>query len=403
MGARQSSARSIMSEKDESGSIRLTRRRAIAGLVTIGAAGAATGAGTTALMSDSASSQNNTIQSGEMDLSLGSNVSATVNVSDLMPGEGGKETFAITNTGDADGVVDLEVTNVRNSPSSPGAPSPNVRTFESQVAGYFDYNTHDNEVLLSDFGVDTARTEVDLSGSGVTVTIDLPTPLGTASSGDNFALAFDADNDGTADFQVTGSAGASELQYKEFDGSWGTSTNVSGTSGVTQSNPEPGKYVVGIGSGKLSSSTPFGFGGQVIYQGLDAVNGQGPSDGINDRVLLTPGFSFGPGFNGNASRYTTIDPTNERTLDDVLDFEIRLDSNVDAPELDNDDDGDLFVQGKPTRIEGITGGPHSLDQDETKQVEFIYRLPKNAGNVVANETVRADLALTLTQDQPTPE
>ena len=382
---------------------KLTRRRILGGLATAGAASAVTGVGTWALMDDSGSSNNNTIISGEMDLTLGANVSKTVDVDNLMPGEGGKETFAVGNDGDADGVLDLTVNNVRNNPSSPGVPSPNVRTFESQVTGYFDYATHDNEVLLSDFGVDNAVTEVDLTGSGVTVTIDLPAPLGAASGGDNFALAFDADNDGTADFQVTGSAGASELQYKEFNGGWGSSQNVSSTPGVTQSNPEPGKYVIGISSGKISSSSPFGFGGQVIYQGLDTVNGQGPSDGINDRVLLTPGFSFGPGFNGSANRYTTIDPANERTLDDVLDIELRLDTDVDSPELDNDDDGEPFVQGKPTRIEGVTGGSHNLNQNATKYVEVIYRLPKNAGNTVTNEVTKFDLDLTLTQAQPTPE
>jgi predicted ribosomally synthesized peptide with SipW-like signal peptide len=383
--------------------LELTRRRVLGSLGAVGVVGALTGAGTRALMNDSGSSNNNTVSAGEMSLTLGANVSKTVDVGNLMPGEGGKETFAVTNDGDADGVLDLTVANVRNTPSSPGAPSPNVRTFESQVTGYFDYATHDNEVLLSDFGVDNAVTEVDLSGSGVTVTIDLPAPLGAASSGDNFALAFDADNDGTADFQVTGSAGASELQYKEFNGSWGSSMDVSSVSGVTQSNPEPGTYVVGIGSGRISSTSPFGFGGQVVYQGLNNVNGQGPSDGINDRVLLTPGFSFGPGFNGSASRYTTIDPSNERTLDDVLDVELRLDTDVDSPELDADDDGDLFVQGKPDRIEGVTGGSHALDEGDTKQVEVIYRLPKNAGNVVANEVTKFDLDLLLTQTKPAPE
>jgi predicted ribosomally synthesized peptide with SipW-like signal peptide len=390
-----------MTDENDSGSIELTRRRALAGLATIGAASATAGAGTAALMSDSGSSDNNTVRAGEMTLTLGANVSKTVDIDDLMPGEGGKEVFAVTNDGDADGVLGLGVSNVRNDPSN--APSSNVRTFESQVTGYFDYGTHDNEVLLSEFGVDNAVTEIDLSGSGLAVTVDLPAPLGSASNGDNFALAFDSNNDGTADFQVTGSAGSSGLQYKEFDGTWGSSQAVSSTPGVTQSNPEPGKYVIGIGSSRISSSSAFGFGGQVVYQGLDTVNGQGPSDGINDRVLLTPGFGFGPGFNGDAGRYTTIDPSNERTLDDVLDLELRLDDDVDSPELDEDDDGDLFVQGKPDRIEGETGGPYDLGQNQTKRVEVIYRLPKNAGSIVENERTRFDLDLTLTQAQPTPE
>jgi predicted ribosomally synthesized peptide with SipW-like signal peptide len=390
-----------MTDENDSGSIELTRRRALAGLATIGAASATAGAGTAALMSDSGSSDNNTVRAGEMTLTLGANVSKTVDIDDLMPGEGGKEVFAVTNDGDADGVLGLGVSNVRNDPSN--APSSNVRTFESQVTGYFDYGTHDNEVLLSEFGVDNAVTEIDLSGSGLAVTVDLPAPLGSASNGDNFALAFDSNNDGTADFQVTGSAGSSGLQYKEFDGTWGSSQAVSSTPGVTQSNPEPGKYVIGISSSRISSSSAFGFGGQVVYQGLDTVNGQGPSDGINDRVLLTPGFGFGPGFNGDAGRYTTIDPSNERTLDDVLDLELRLDDDVDSPELDEDDDGDLCVQGKPDRIEGETGGPDDLGQNQTKRVEVIYRLPKNAGSIVENERTRFDLDLTLTQAQPTPE
>ena len=390
-------------DADDDGGIELSRRTVLGGIAGVGVGAGAVSTGTYALMSDEEESANNTIQAGEMDLTLGANVSKTVNVSDLMPGEGGKETFKVNNVGDADGDLSAAVTNVRNAPGAPNTGA--VHTFTSEVTGYFDNDTHDNVHDLSDFGVDDAVTTVELLSNGSTkITVDLPAELGAASSGDNLALLFDTDDDGTADFQVV--ANQNGVSYQPFTASgWdqpsrsggnpnGYALSNSRASGVSASRTQ-GTIEVTLGSGRRSGA--FAFGGQVVYNGLHDVNGMGPSDGINDRVLLTPGFSFGPGFDGDSSRYVTVDPGKERTLADVLDVEVRVDTDVDAPELDADDDGDLMVQGKPTRIEGAAGGSSALSQGGSKYVEVIYRLPYNAGNVVSNETCTFDLDLSLEQ------
>ncbi|MEE6211158.1 TasA family protein [Salarchaeum sp. III] len=79
---------------DDTDGIELTRRRALGGLLTLGAAGAAGGAGTMAYFSDTETSTGNTVSAGTMNLELGApggtygdGVSGVFSVGNLAPGD----------------------------------------------------------------------------------------------------------------------------------------------------------------------------------------------------------------------------------------------------------------------------------------------------------------------------
>lgn len=92
--------------------IELTRRRIMGGIGVLGLGAAAGAGGTYALFSDTATSQNNTITAGELELSINSSpTTTTVDVSGLAPGDIGTEVLEISNTGNIAG--DLSAT-VRN-------------------------------------------------------------------------------------------------------------------------------------------------------------------------------------------------------------------------------------------------------------------------------------------------
>ena len=74
-----------MSEDDNT--IELNRRRVLSGLGVIGAAGAASGAGTMALFSDTETSNGNSVQAGTLDLQTSSESTVSVPAAGLAPGE----------------------------------------------------------------------------------------------------------------------------------------------------------------------------------------------------------------------------------------------------------------------------------------------------------------------------
>jgi predicted ribosomally synthesized peptide with SipW-like signal peptide len=95
---------------DDNDSPKITRRRALAGIATVGTASAALGAGTTAYFSDEVTSENNTIQSGNIDLRTnGDNTSTTtIDVGPIAPGDSGSTALQTSNVGSIDGYVSLE-------------------------------------------------------------------------------------------------------------------------------------------------------------------------------------------------------------------------------------------------------------------------------------------------------
>ncbi len=103
----------IMSDKH----IKLTRRRAIGGLITIGGAAAAAGAGTFALFSDTESSTGNSLSAGTLDLELGSSNTLTFSGSNIAPTDSGS-TYADLQKNSSSSIagdLSVDVTNVASS------------------------------------------------------------------------------------------------------------------------------------------------------------------------------------------------------------------------------------------------------------------------------------------------
>lgn len=91
--------------------IELTRRKVLGGLTAIGAAGAATGAGTMALFSDTESSSGNTVSAGTLNLTTGESTSLVGSATGLAPGESDTpRSVTLTNAGSITGSLDIDVT-----------------------------------------------------------------------------------------------------------------------------------------------------------------------------------------------------------------------------------------------------------------------------------------------------
>ncbi|MEE6211159.1 TasA family protein [Salarchaeum sp. III] len=99
---------------DDDKTFELTRRRALGGLLTLGAAGAAGGAGTMAYFSDTEQSTDNTVSAGTLDLtSDGDNGPYTIiDVDNKAPGWSASKTTPLQNDGTIAGNLSIEVDSV---------------------------------------------------------------------------------------------------------------------------------------------------------------------------------------------------------------------------------------------------------------------------------------------------
>jgi spore coat-associated protein N len=99
-----------------SDSFKLTRRRALGGLATIGATSAAAGAGTMAAFSDTEQSTDNQISAGTLNLkprTSSDGGSFDISVSGLAPGESAEVGYLdLKNAGSVDGFLDYDVTDI---------------------------------------------------------------------------------------------------------------------------------------------------------------------------------------------------------------------------------------------------------------------------------------------------
>lgn len=101
--------------------VKVTRRRLLGGLATVGGAGLATGAGTMAAFSDIETSSSNVIQAGTLELTVdGESQSVTLfeDATEIAPGDEGEDTVTLGNDGSIDGDVELSLDEVRNSENS---------------------------------------------------------------------------------------------------------------------------------------------------------------------------------------------------------------------------------------------------------------------------------------------
>lgn len=99
---------------DTSSSFELSRRGVLGGLVTMGAASAAAGAGTVALFTDQETSANNTVQAGTLDLTVnGAGSNAVFDVSNVVPGDSGTASTTLRNDGTLPGYLTFGITGFR--------------------------------------------------------------------------------------------------------------------------------------------------------------------------------------------------------------------------------------------------------------------------------------------------
>ncbi|MFB6074703.1 MAG: TasA family protein [Haloarculaceae archaeon] len=89
--------------------IHLTRRRLLGGLVAVGGASAAAGAGTMAYFSDAESSAGNAVQAGTLTLEFGGSAAFDFGTT-LAPTESTTGSVTLVNTGSVAGSVDVDVT-----------------------------------------------------------------------------------------------------------------------------------------------------------------------------------------------------------------------------------------------------------------------------------------------------
>lgn len=98
------------------GSIRITRRRVLGSLATVGGASAATGAGTMAYLTDTESSSGNAVHAGTLDLQLdGADQQVTfLDADNIQPTDSGNESVLLGNTGSLEGTVEIDIDAIRD-------------------------------------------------------------------------------------------------------------------------------------------------------------------------------------------------------------------------------------------------------------------------------------------------
>ena len=98
------------------GTTRITRRRLLGGLLTVGGASAAAGAGTMAYFSDTETSSGNSVTAGTVDLTLGGAATFGFNTA-LAPTQSTTGSLTLVNSGTIPGSVDVDVSYAENDAS----------------------------------------------------------------------------------------------------------------------------------------------------------------------------------------------------------------------------------------------------------------------------------------------
>jgi len=403
-----------MTEDDNSG-FDLSRRKVLGGVLTVGAASAATGAGTMALFSDSEESNNNSVQAGTLDLTVGGNNSSTLSVSNIAPGDSGRTAIAVNNAGSLDGSLDVNVSDVTPNDANPEPEQSltNKRNFTTHY-GYDNGNPQNEVSLQSEFG-DVASVEIDMSSDPVVITADLPYALDPSGRfDDSITFAFDADNDGIEDFQIaardvkTDTDGDGKTNDETGDESFelvydDASALPSGSRNRNQEIPsgydarlENGnkRFVVEVPAGDLSD--PFAITGQANLAAYDP-----STSGSNLAIPLIPGFGYNnppiagtSSFDGHATKMVEIQTGELRTLADMLDVSVHV--STDSQKSGDD----TFVSaGKVNRLPMVDAEPNvDLPSGSTKYVIVEYELSKNVGNAVQGDSVSFNIDAELNQE-----
>ncbi len=169
--------------------VKLTRRRLLGGIVAIGGASAATGAGTMAYFSTTAQSTNNEVTAGTLELDFGGTGTFSFSTS-LAPTISTQDSVTLVNAGTLSGSVDVDVDYSESDASS--APSPDMTAQE--VA-------ENLEVTTLEYGGADLTWQIDTSNSPPTLH-DLANNLHDGSETTQNDLINLADPGGGTDFTV---------------------------------------------------------------------------------------------------------------------------------------------------------------------------------------------------------
>jgi len=150
----------VIQMTDDSNTIELNRRRVLGGIVTIGGAAAAAGAGTFAAFSDDETSSGNTVQAGTLDLEGFSG--GSIAFSGLIPGDTSASAQSIETTYASDSDVDADV-GISNMTLSSNDSVPAEEDFESLSETEFATIVRvDTAILYVQDSDGNNRTEYDL-------------------------------------------------------------------------------------------------------------------------------------------------------------------------------------------------------------------------------------------------
>jgi len=110
--------REVNSTMSDDNTIELNRRRVLGGLVTVGGAAAAAGAGTFALFNDTETSTGNSVTAGTLDLTEGGSDLLTFSESNIAPTDTGSAYTTLQNTGNTAGNLSISVTGISSNEGS---------------------------------------------------------------------------------------------------------------------------------------------------------------------------------------------------------------------------------------------------------------------------------------------
>jgi len=408
-----------MTEDDNSG-FDLSRRKVLGGVLTVGAASAATGAGTMALFSDSEESQDNTIQAGTLDLTDGfASSSFAVGTGDtgLKPGDHGTKYFSLTNEGSIDGTLDFSINDVSASQTrSSEAEDEGVNTGEFDIKyGSTPAGPKQGMALnVADFGLQTQKTTASLSGgsgSGPYIEVETAGDIDNNSDANYVELALDLNNDGFSELLVK-YAGGGSWSYKRATESNGFA--ISPTSG-TPNELSVANYSNGTLTLEIKDSAAAD--DAIAIGGVSQYSGMGRLGGNQLYVPVVPSTVPGPfgqaAFNSDSGELMTIDGS-QRHIDDVVQLSFTVDPDFGSDKNIRDGDETLvsdgytlgsheqvrLAEGRPSRISGVDFDTNAnLDSSGSTYLVVEYLVPYNAGNAIQGEEVTFDIEATLTQDE----
>lgn len=218
--------------------IELNRRRVLGGLITLGGAAAAAGAGTFALFSDTEQSTNNTVSAGTLNLTPETGSISSFTFSEVAPGQSqGPYAWTLTNAGSLSGSLDIDVT-VNNDGSgndgSSGTPANSNDVTESELAEAIEVTTlkYDGTDISSQISGDTtgpsgyfttssyvslANLANNTQKSGESTGNDL-IDLADPGSGKDFEIELTLRSEAGNDFQADGLDVAFEFVLNQNDG-----------------------------------------------------------------------------------------------------------------------------------------------------------------------------------------